>query len=263
VFPSQPGAAGTDLPEHACGDPSPSVNCSQGGDWDRSDYEGWASLNGVNERMAWVVDPAGSGKTVVRFDVYGTDLADQYGGNRVSLWKTADNASGSTAWQVFGVLLPAGFVYPDTWFLLYQDFSSGGNPAQALELMGAGCVSAMPRNHFCWKDQTAPSSGKNYVDLGAVVPGHWFYVAEQIKFLNTSAGFDKVWRSNDALPDTSLAPTVNWAGITAYTTAANRSNILLYRDVGPVAQHQTVFYCGFHRASTAVAALSLPNCPGG
>jgi hypothetical protein len=260
VFPADVGSPGQSLPEHACKDPSPSANCSVEGGFNRSDYNGWKTLNGVNERMTWASDPAGSSHTVARFDVYGNDNADQYGGTRTSLWRNPDNCSGCTAWQTFGVLIPSGFQYPDGWFLLYQDFSSGGNPAQSLELMGAGCVSAAPRNHLCWKDQTATTSGIHRFDLGAVRQGHWFYITENIEFLNTSSGFDNVWDSWDTKPNVSLAPAVHWSGITAYTTGANRSNILLYRATSTASQHQTVYYCGFHRAASAATSQELPNC---
>jgi hypothetical protein len=135
-------------------------------------------------------------------------------------------------------------------------------PAQALELRnGSGCAGAAPRNYLCWKNQTAPSSGIHYFPLGTVQEGHWHYIVEHIKFLNTSAGFDKVWYSVDSLPDMSRAPSVDWSGITAYTTGANRSNIFMYRAAGSLLQHQTVYYCAFHRASDAVTAMTLTNCP--
>jgi hypothetical protein len=267
IFPGIPGAIGTTLPERACGDTSPSTNCAQEGGFDRSDYEGWSVLNGANERMQWVADPTGSGNTVAQFDVFGTDLADQFGGTRTSLWRNADNCSGCEAWQAWGTYIPANFQFPDGWFLLYQDFSSGGNPAQAIELRGAGCLSAIPRTELCWKDQTATNSGQHYFDLGPAQVGHWFYIIEDIKFLNTSAGFDKVWYAVDQLPDITQAPKVNWAGITAYTTGANRSNIMMYRcttgnaDCGSTAQHQTVMFCGFHRAATSAVASVLARCP--
>ena len=150
----------------------------------------------------------------------------------------------------------------DDWFLLYQDFSSSGQPAQALELRnGSGCAGTTPRNYLCWKDQTAPSSGVHYFPLAPASPGHWAYVVEHIKFLNTSAGFDKVWYGVDSLPDTSRPPLVDWHGITAYTTEPNRSNIFMYRAAGSSSQHQTVYYCGFHRAANALLAKVLVNCP--
>ena len=219
-------------------------------------------LNSLNERMNWVSDPYGSLKTVAKFDVYGTDDADQWGGTRTTLWRTPDNCSGCEAWQAFGFYIPAGFQYPDDWFLLYQDFSSGGNPAQALELRnGSGCAGTTPRTYLCWKDQTAPDSGLHYFPLGPAAEGHWAYIVEHIKFLNTIAGFDQVWYSVDALPDTSRPPLVDWHGITAYTTDPNRSNIFMYRAAGSSSQHQTVYYCGFHRAANAVLAKTLVNCP--
>jgi hypothetical protein len=257
-----PGVSGTSLPEHACGDPAPSFDCALLGGFTRSDYEGWAILDGVNERMVWAADPNGSGKTVARFDVYGTDDADEYGGTRTSLYRNPDNCSGCEAWQAWGTYIPSNFQFPDDWFALYQDFSSGGNPAQALELRnGSGCAGTTPRNYLCWKDQTAPGSGLHYFPLGPASEGHWAYIVEHIKFLNTSAGFDKVWYSVDSLPDTSRAPSVDWSGITAYTTDPNRSTIFMYRAAGSSSQHQTVYYCGFHRAADAATAKTLVNCP--
>ena len=257
IFPRNIGPPGTPLPARGCADPLALVDCVGIEDFNRADYEGWTF--DVNDRMSWQPDPGGSGKTVVQFTVLGGDNADQFGGTRTSLWRVADNCSGCTAWQAFGLYIPVGFTWPDTFFLLYQDFSSGGNPAQALELRGAGCASAAPRDHFCWKDQTAPGSGRNYADLGLVQPGRWFYIAEQIEFLDTSGGSDRVWSSYDTLPDVGAPPQVNWSGPTAYTTGPNRTNILEYRD--PSSQPPAiVYYCGFHRASSE-AALSLPLCP--
>ena len=259
VFPVNPGAPGSAYPERPCGDASPSPNCSQLGGFDRGDYEGWSILNGLNERMSWVVDPAGSGHTVSKFDVFGNDDADQFHGTRTSLWRTADNCTGCYAWQAWGTYIPAGFQFPDDWLLLYQDFSSGGNPAQSVELRNADC-SATPGTTLCWKDQTATGSGKNFFPLGVAQPGHWFYIIENIRFLNNANGFDKVWYAVDQLPNTTLPPNVDWHGITAYTTGANRSNIMMYRSLGASSQHQVVYFCGFHRASSEAAARVLPNC---
>ncbi|HMJ00427.1 MAG TPA: hypothetical protein VK488_11385, partial [Gaiellaceae bacterium] len=107
---------------------------------------------------------------------------------------------------------------------------------------------------------TAPFTGLNYSPLAPVSTGHWAYIVEHIKFLNTSDGFDQVWYSVDSLPNTAQPPLVDWHGITAYTTGANRSNIFMYRAPSTNAQHQTVYYCGFHRAADAVTAKTLPNC---
>jgi Polysaccharide lyase len=255
------GSAGSDLPEQACGDPDRSANCSADNGFNRADYEGWGALNGVNERQQWVTDPTGSGETVAQLEVYGTDTADQYGGTRSSLWRTPDNCNGCEGWVAFGFYLPSDFVYPDSWFLLYQLFSSGGNPAQALELKGAGCAGVAPRNHLCWKDQTAPYSGVHYADLGLVRPGHWHYLVEHVRFSDTSSGFDQVWLGTDSIPDLSRAPLGEFSGNTLYDSSPGRSNILLYRDPGPASQHQVVDYCGFHRAPDWPTARALPNCP--
>jgi chitodextrinase len=252
-------AVGTAFPGHACGDSSPSANCADEGGFNRSDYEGWST--GVNDRMSWAADPAGSGKTVARFEVYGDDSADQYGGTRTSLYRNADEQFGEEAWKAFGFYVPLDFQYPDQWFLLYQTFSGGGNPAQALELRGPDCGNGAPRTELCWKDQTASGSGRHYFDLGPVTPGHWTYIVENILVSTGSDGFDHVWRTGDAMPDVSKKPTSDWSGITAWGSKPSRSNLLLYRGASTHSQHQIVYFCGFTREASS-GALALPNCPG-
>jgi hypothetical protein len=248
-----------DAPERACADfsPAPPANCAAFRDYDRSDYKGGSNQNGVNERMEFVPDPAGSDNVVLRMDVFGTDVADQYGGTRTSIYKKGVNCHGCESWNAFGVFIPVGFVYPDTWMLLYQMFSSGGNPAQALELRTSP-FGGIRRDYLWWKNQQATTSNRTYAPLGPVQEGHWHYFVQRARYSSTD-GFNTVWHSVDHLPDVTLPPKVNFVGKTLYTTAAGADHMFMYRDPGPVSQHQTVYFCGFHRAATAAGAMDLSN----
>jgi chitodextrinase len=265
VFPTNPGIPGATLPQHACEDPSPSTGCAGDSGFNHSDYEGWGNASGSNDRMKFVSDPGGSGKTVVQFDVYGTDTSDQFNQVKTNLWKSpADNCDGCEAWYAVGFYIPKGFVYPDTWFLLMQNHGGAGNPAQAIELRvppGGGSV----RNYIYWKDQTAPTSGWTYFPLGPVQEGHWVYIVAHIYLTTASNGSVQVWYKADSLPDVSATPAVNHRNInTLYPGyGAGTASLPLYRDAGPSSQHQIVYYCGYHRAATAASALNLSNCPTG
>jgi chitodextrinase len=265
VFPGFTGAPGTTLPERGCNDPSPSANCAQEGGLTRSDYEGSSILNGVNERERWVADPTGSGKTVAQLEVYGDDSADAYGGTRATLYesnKTA-NCNGCEAWFVYGYYIPVGFQYPDQWLALMQNFSPS-RPIQTIELRGAGCAAAAPRNHVCFGDRPTPSNDYvTYKDLGAVNEGHWLYIVAHIKFSNTATGSIQVWRSDDRLPDVSRPPIEDREGIlTLYSgIEGSASHVYLYRGTSTHSQHQIVDVCGFHRARDYATARVLPSCP--
>jgi hypothetical protein len=240
------------------------VNCSQAGDFGHLDYEGYNILNGVNERQRWITDPAGSGKTVAQLDVYGNDSADHYGGTRSTLYETnfGTNCNGCNFWFDYGIYIPAGFQYPDQWFLLMENFVGSGSPAQALELMGAGCVSAAPRNHVCWRVRQTGGETGTVTDLGLVQEGHWLYVTAYIEFRSTATGVVKVWHAYDQNPDVNGTPDLDRSGIYTLFSGTNdgRSHLFLYRGAASASQHQTVDYCGFHRDTTSASAQYLPNC---
>jgi len=265
VFPTNLAIPGTTLAQHACEDPSPSAGCFLDNGFNHSDYEGWGSNTGSNDRMKFVSDPGGSGKTVVQFDVYGTDTSDQFNQVKTNLWKTpSDNCNGCEAWYAVGFYIPKGFVYPDTWFLLMQNHGGAGNPAQAIELRtppGGGSV----RNYIYWKDQTAPTSGWSYFPLGPVQEGHWVYIVAHIYLTTATNGSVQVWYKVDSLPNVSTTPAFDHRNInTLYPGyGAGTASLPLYRDAGPSSQHQIVYYCGYHRAANPATALSLPNCPTG
>jgi hypothetical protein len=264
VFPSAPGASGTDFPEHGCGDfQHPTIpNCGQLSGFDRSDYEGIANNNGVNERMQWVADPSGSGKTVAQFEVYGDDSADTYGGTRAAIFETGPNSNdGKDGWFSFGVYIPVGFQYPNSWFLLMQNKDAANNPVQDFELLGAGCASSAPRNHICWRNRGASNTTLLLKDLGLVQQGHWFYLTDFIQFRTTAVGSIKVWSSFDVKPNVAGAPQVSESNIITQGGTNNRSHILLYRGASAHTEHQVVYFCGFHRATTSAVAQVLSNCP--
>jgi hypothetical protein len=241
----------------------PSLNCAQEGGFNRSDYEGWSILNDVNERISWATDPAGSGKTVAQFNVYGTDVSDQFGQVKTNLWKTPpDNCEGCEAWFALGFYIPSGFIYPDTWFLLMQNHGGAGNPAQAIELRTPPSGGSV-RNYIYWKDQTAPTSGWTHFPLGPVQEGHWVYIVAHIYFTTTTSGYVQVWYGVDSLPNVSGPPAVNHQNInTLYPGyGTGTASLPLYRDVGSSSQHQIIYYCGYHRAADAVTAMTLANCP--
>jgi chitodextrinase len=265
LFPGITGAPGTTLPERGCNDPSPSPNCAQEGGFTRSDYQGSSILNGVNERERWVADPTGSGKTVAQLEVYGDDSADLNGGTRTTLYENngTANCNGCEAWFVYGYYIPVGFQYPDQWFALMQNFSPS-RPIQTIELRGAGCASAAPRNHICFGDRPTPSNDyATYKDLGPVNEGHWMYIVAHIKFSNTATGSIQVWRSDDKLPDVSQPPIEDREGIlTLYSGIdGSASHLFLYRGASTHSEHQIVDVCGFHRAADYATAKVLPNCP--
>jgi chitodextrinase len=265
MFPSLPGVLGMPLPQHACADPNPSATCFADNGFNHSDYEGWGNGEGSNDRLRWVADPTGSGKTVVQFNVYGTDVSDQFSQVKTNLWKTpADNCDGCEGWYAVGFYIPNGFVYPDTWFLLMQNHGGAGNPAQAIELRtppNGGSV----RNYIYWKNQTAPTAGWSYFPLAPVREGHWVYIVAHIYLTTTTNGYVQVWYSSDTLPDVSAPPAVDQQHInTLYPGyGTGTASLPLYRDAGPSSQHQIVDYCGYHRAGTAATAMNLPNCPAG
>jgi hypothetical protein len=253
------------LPERACADLLPSFDCALLGGFNRSDYEGWSILDGVNERMSWATDLAGSGKVVAQLEVYGDDDADQYGGTRANIYESAArNCNGCDGWFAYGYYFPVGFQYPDQWLALMQNFEPS-RPVQTIELRsGASCGSAAPRSHLCWGErQTPDNTTVVYHDLGQVNEGHWSYIVARIKFRNTATGEIKVWRSDDRLPDVTQPPSVDVSNIlTLYSgTTASRSDVYLYRGASSHSQHQIVDVCGFHRAADAVRAMTLPNCP--
>jgi hypothetical protein len=243
----------------------PSADCSADNGFNRSDYEGWGNSDDSNDRIRWVDDPGGSGKTVAQFNVYGTDVSDQFSQVKTNLWKTPpDNCNGCEGWYAIGFYIPNGFIYPDTWFLLMQNHAGAGNPAQSIELRtppGGGSV----RNYLYWKDQTAPTSGWRHFPLGRVQEGHWVYLVAHIYLTTTTNGYSQVWYSVDRLPDLSSAPVVNDQSInTLYPGyGTGTASLPLYRDAGPSSQHQVLYYCGYHRAGDAATAMTLPNCPAG
>lgn len=275
-FPGPPGPVGTTLPEHGCGDPNPSPTCVQLGGFNRLDYECWGNQDancviGQNERMSWVADPAGSGKTVARYEVYGTDRTEQFPDSsaaRGNSWQRPPNGNcnGCEHWQAIGFYLPVGFQRPDQWMLLYQNHGGTGNPAQAIELRsGVNCASGGPRDRLCYKIQTAPGSGRTYYDMGPVNPGHWHYVVAHIYFTSTASGFVQVWHGTDAMPNVGFPPNVvDRANVnTLYPGYENLGfrSMLLYRGASAASQHQVAYYCGFHVDTTAASATYLPTCP--
>lgn len=261
IFPGKSGAPGADLPEHACADPSPSIDCARVLNFDRATYDGWATLGDGNPRQRWALDPSGSGKVVYRAEVRGSDR-DQYGQVKTNLYQNAaTNCNGCSGWYALGLYFPVGFVYPDTWFLLYQNWNTG-NPAQAIELRtpaGGG-----RRDHIFWKNQQQPTFGSTYTNLGPVREGHWHYLLAYIELRSDGTGVTKVWYSVDAKPDPTRAPRVDFVGNTLYPGHENEGvvSMPLYRAASSdPAQAQVVYYCGFRRAGTVANALALPNCP--
>lgn len=267
VFPASPGAAGSSLPERACFDPSPSVTCAQANQFRRMDYEGWAVLNGINEREAWAADPSGSGKTVLKMDVYGNDNSDQWGGTRAAIGSDlqSDQSEGKSGWMSLGIYIPVGFQNPDQWMIFYQNFSTSGNPAQALSLdfpPGGGTA----RNYWKWWNQTQPLSARTTWDLGAATPGHWHYFLIHIDpFTVTSTATVTGYYKIDQMPVPGVdAPKFTQTGVnTLYTggEAGSKVWLLMYRGAAAATQHQTAYYCGYHRAADSATASVLGNCP--
>ena len=200
IFPAKAPAPGTPFPRRLKGDPSASSNSADAASFLRSDYEGWASTSGAHPRIKWVADPAGSGVTVMQMDVVGTDNADQWGGCRATIGsdRQADQKEGNSGWASLAVYLPTDFVRPDQWMLIWQNFSTGGNPAQAIEFKAkTGSV----RDRFQWKIQHSPTGAREYYDLGPALLGRWHYFLWYIDFTVKTTGRVAVWYSADAMPD--------------------------------------------------------------
>lgn len=254
----------SEFPSRLSGDPHPSTNASDAAQFLRSDYEGWGSPTAAgpvtHPRIKWIDDPAGSGLKVMQMIVEGTDDADQWGGCRCTIGsdKQSDQKEGNAGWASMAVWLPQDFQYPDTWFLLWQNFSTSGNPAQAIELRAK---SGNTRNYFYWKNQYGPSSSKNYFELGPADLGVWHYFAWYIEFTVRASGTTQVWYKRGSMPDpTNEAPKVDVHGInTLYSggEAGSKVWLALYRDPSKN-QRQVVNYRGYRRSANLGTVLAMP-----
>jgi hypothetical protein len=209
--------------------------------------------------MEWVADPGGSGKVVLQMDIYGDDVADQYGGTRTSLYRNDQNCFGCEAWAAFAFYIPNGFKYPDQWFALYQMFyPGGGSPPISLELRTHNGGNA--RNHLYWSNRAVSGGPATLTPLGPVSEGAWHYIVQHTRY-SSGSGFNRVWLGYGSVPDTSRPALVNWSGGTLFGSSTGRENIFLYRGASTASQHQTVYFCGFHEAADAARAKVLGNCP--
>ncbi len=243
-----PIPANREFPARGAKDPQPSASASALGDFNRLDYEGWGAKN--QDRMSWVPDPLNPSRTVAQLEVRGTDTADQFGGCRASMWRNADNLPGTEGWVSYGFLLPAGFVWPNTWMLIYQMFSSGGNPAQALELRTPPSGGSV-RNYLWWKNQTAPTTSRIYHQLAPATLNVWHRVVINTKFSPGLDGHSNVWHSLKTKPDLSQPPLVRFSGRTLYDSSPGRENVFLYRDPSSVpTQIQRILVDSFVRATS-------------
>jgi hypothetical protein len=263
IFPKAPLPPGP-FPERLVGDPSPSLTAFEALDLRRSDYEGWSKLDGINPRISWVADPAGSGLTVMRTEVYGDDKADQLGGCRATVGNdhVADQSEGKSGYASLGIYLPSDFQRPDQWMLLWQNFSTGGNPPQAIELR-PGPSGGSVKNWFWWKNQRKPTSKRTYSPLGPALTERWHYFLWLIDpFTVTSQATVKVWYKLDSMPDPGAdAAEVSVSGInTLYKRGRSGSKVWLgtYRGRSDHSQHQVVYYRGYRRSADLDVVRAMP-----
>ena len=209
--------------------------------------------------MEFVADPGGSGKVVLRMDVFGNDIADQWGGTRTSLFRNGQNCSGCEAWTAFAFYIPVGFQYPDDWFTLYQMFyPSGGSPPISLELRTHN--GGNQRNHLYWSNRAVSGGPAILTPLGQVHEGSWHYIVQHTRFLFV-AGFNRVWLGYGDVPDTSRPPLVNWLGGTLFGSSSGRENILLYRGASALPSIRRCTTAAFTRPLMPRGRKSCPTAP--
>jgi Polysaccharide lyase len=263
IFPSKSPvpAPGTPFPRRLTGDPSKSSNAADAAGFLRSDYEGWASLAAGNHpRINWVADPLGSGLSVMQMEVFGDDNADQWGGTRCTIGsdKSSDQKEGNSGWASMAVLLPTGFQRPDQWMLIWQNFSTGGNPAQAIEFRAK---SGSTRDTFYWKNQHSQTGTREYYELGPAFLNRWHYFLWYIDFTTSNNGRVAVWYSIDKMPNPDVDPSkVDVRSNTLYSGGGVGSKcwLAMYRGAAAHSQHQVMLYRGYRRSGNLAVARAMP-----
>lgn len=265
VFPRNPGPPGAPLPDED--------NTSGILDFNRLDYEGAALPPSTtdNQRMFWVLDPLGSGRTVIKLVVLDNDVADLFGGQRTVLGQTSSShVGGDSAWFAWGYYLGANnavtapgdsFIYPSRPATLMGNYSTGGGgPAQSL-ILSKGVDGV--RDSFAFGIKTLPgtcSEGQSFYDAGPAARGKWYYFIEYVKFSTGGAGSVKAWARPTNPPNVfSDPPSVDVQNInTLYPLyPGGEPNIMLERIDGASSGYPfTAYLWGYGRGGTAIEAVT-------
>jgi polysaccharide lyase-like protein len=227
------------------------------GDFDSTDYDSLGDLNNVNERMSWVADPGGSGKTVTEIRLEAGDHAN--GSNapsdhRAELYsRNRDLDNHEVGWQVLGFRLPSG--NPSGQYGIFQNHAVKDalqkTPPQNLNVDGDSLALGIRK------------IGQNRVmhTIGSAAPNVWHYVVLHIRFDSGNNGFVEAWAADNHLPDVSLPPAFADYGYSTLNggNESSRTHIGFYQD--DLSWAGKIWYCGYHRAASYPEASRLTNCP--
>lgn len=253
-YPRNVGVAGTPLP------------CCQGAtgifDFDNISYDGVADGNNVNERMRWVKDPGGSGKTVTRIRLAAGDhTTQQPSDHRAEIYSShRDLYDHQVGWQVLGIRIPAGNSTSIPYYNIFQNHASGNalqnTPPQDLVIHGSD-------NKLALGIRKLNTPAETFHVLGSGAPGVWHYVVLHIRFASDNTGFVDAWEADGKTPNVGQVPPA-WSDHGYSTlnggTEPSRTHIGFYAS-DDINWAGTGFYCGYHRAATYAEARVLPNCP--
>ncbi len=295
-FPRNPGTPGTPLPNTDCGG---AANCSAADgilDFTQFDYEGYG-CDATNNRMSWVADPKGSGRTVARLEIDDNDgdgsvpECNQFGGQRTEFLRftPVDQVQGNEAWFAWGYFFGDGttgdfFKIPSSptppqasapWALLMQNYGRSAtpnpNPPQAIQIADCPVGNVNGNCNIVLKVQQQPASDRHYYTLGSTTRGHWQYFVMYVKFDRAGAGNVKIWYSLDTAPDTSSAPMYDLPNDDAALAGSLNTlydldgypKIGLYRLDGEAADYPWIAYLwGYGRGATATEAMDNAELPG-
>ena len=247
VFPRNPGTPGTSLPSDE--------NTSGLADFDVMNYRG--SDDGENERMFWRLDPLGSARTVVRFELHDGDVGDSHGGHRVELgYGQDDHFPGENMWQAFAIYLPADFKTPDTWNIFKQNHtgSRSGQPMQTFRVEPDSNPNTVTNLEFHSKSGVS-GGGRIIYSLGKATRQKWHFFVMYLELRTDSSGLTRVWYAPDSPPNLNLAPNVERQSATI-DSAPGYDRFGMYRSQGSSDHYpMTVYFWGYGRAATATRAM--------
>lgn len=276
VFPRQYGQPGTMFPG------SPPGNQRLFDDFGGIESPTWPN---PSYRLLYVLDPAGSGQTVLRWELDDGDLdTAQYGadGQRIEFWPSLfDHVPGSHACFAFSWFLGDGtkgdlfrVPSPGIWALMFQLFDvGGGSPPWALEISSAGRWLANART--APSDEGPPGGARPTInqggraDIGAAARGHWHNFLMGVDFARDTTGRSRIWHRADAWP--SLDPATGEPGaapdderrIRTLYGGQGHPCLHMYRADGPPQDYPWVAYSRpFSRADTFAKVLANVGATG-
>lgn len=248
VFPRNPLSPGTNMPTQA----GPAML-----DFNQCDVEGWAQGDNGG-RATFVLDPAGSGRTVLRMEVRQGDDADHWGGARVEFDRYPfDQVEGTSAWFLLDWYVGDGvrgdvFRFPSSWAVMFQQFSEpDGSPPVALEVDGRTkqWVLNCRRTRY---DETGRKQ------IGPVTLGARHFFALQMEFSEGVSGLMRAWHSVDELPDVTKPPVDERRQNNIYRGRSHPSVTLYCDKAQAAASFPWVGYFGrFARAASFERAVEL------